>query len=600
MEMRFKDWEPLLYSRLTPLKTITYVLNKIGLLHIAQQFKTGVFEVRNALGLQNLIRLSRSDKICHDLHYILSNSETIINELKSLPAKTKILFPHMRGSYFLELFEIFLAHRLRYEGYQPLFLACGGLPICNNYILGQYRSSHKWICKDCYRRQVQLLKTSKLQFITIPELNTLSKSIRKVLIQTKNLSVNECYDTSYHEVPIGRLIEPSVARHLRKSALRAESTEEIRVWRKYLASAFLLVENFNNAINIIKPEIAILPGGLFFWYSIALHMMRKNGIRVLCYETAFHYPPKGKLWMFAKNTSFIDPDWLSSAWQRWINKPLTFEENNRLDQGLQRRRSGSLCYPSPIEEQQQIRKELGFVDNKKPIVTLFTNVTWDAAVFGRSDAPFNDVSEWVIETIRCLANQEISLVVRIHPAEAIIHEGVYGRENLSSLLQEALGSLPKKIRIIPPESKISSYSLLDLSNVAVFFASTLGLEAMIKGTIPVIIAGSSRYGHKGFGYCPKSKKEYINFLTHIDTLKPPSLQEKELARRFAYLYFFRIAWPIQFFNSGARGIYSIDKFFINSLKDISPGKNKYLDVLVKAIKENKELVLPQELSDHLL
>ena len=600
MAMRMNDWEHLLSERKSARKSLMQVVEHLGIAKAAHFVVNTAFELRNAVGLQNLIRITSHDRVCYQLHSVMDASQSVLTEFESLSKGERILFPHMRGSYYLELFEIFMAFRLRYEGYRPVFLACGGLPICNNYTLGQDRERMPWRCWHCLRLQRQLLKASGLPFEVAPPSEVSKPSLIEAQTRTEDLSVRACYETVYHDVPIGQLIEPSVARHLRRSALNADTLEEIKTWQSYLASAYMLVDAYEKALDTIRPDIVFLPGGWFLWYSIALYLARQRGIQVFCYENAFHHPPSGKRWMFTQNTSFLDPDCLSPAWEQWRDVPLTEKENEHLDQVLSARKGGSLYYPLPVDDQRRVREELGLVDAERPVVALFTNMTWDAAVYGKGDTPFESMLDWVIETIRSLAPRDVTLVVRAHPAEALIHEGVFSRENLIPFVKNLLGDLPDNVKMVPPESKISSYTLLDMVDTAVMYTSTLGLEAAVAGRVPLIIAGPARYGHNGFGHCPTSFQEYFDLLLRADSLAPPSPHERELARRFAYMYFFRTAWPVQFFESGEGGYLSIDRMMVNSLKDIRPGKDPLLDSLAQKIHQgSNSLLVPRALETFL-
>src|SRR5690606_22893748 len=61
------------------------------------------------------------------------------------------------------------------------------------------------------------------------------------------------------------------------------------------------------------------------------------------------------------------------------------------------------------------------LDRRLPIVVLYSNVTWDAAMLGESRL-FADQFEWLAATIgRAAERPDVQFVVRIHPAEIRHH-----------------------------------------------------------------------------------------------------------------------------------------------------------------------------------
>jgi hypothetical protein len=73
-----------------------------------------------------------------------------------------------------------------------------------------------------------------------------------------------------------------------------------------------------------------------------------------------------------------------------------------IDEYLASRQSGSRDYVAyntdAIEGREEMRRELG-LDPAKPVVSLFTNVLWDAQLYYNYTA-FSNMIEWLFETIR--------------------------------------------------------------------------------------------------------------------------------------------------------------------------------------------------------
>ncbi len=63
-----------------------------------------------------------------------------------------------------------------------------------------------------------------------------------------------------------------------------------------------------------------------------------------------------------------------------------------------------------------------------------------------------------------------------------------------------------RVHIIPGNSEVSTYSLVDAANVVVSFGTSVGVEAAYSGK-PVVLLGTSLYKGLGFCYEPKSVEE---------------------------------------------------------------------------------------------
>jgi len=589
--MKASEWNALIYGHST-LHFLSKPLERLGMINKARALRETFLTIRNSLRLEKVLPLTQHDRVCRAMRSILNKSATLVAELEGIPSQGVILFPLLRGGSYLELLGIFLAHRLRFEGYRPLFLVCGGLPICNFFNLGQDARRNPEICQSCTRNHRQLLQAGGLpfrMFTTTPE------RAAQALEQTRGLSAEECYCLDYRDTPVGKLLVPSVARHFRRNALPANEVEEIKSWRAYAAAGCILVDHFLDLFAQVRPVRGIMPGGWFFWDAIAHNLLSRNQIESIFYEAAFHDPPKGNRWMFSQTVPLSDPKWITPAWEEWRDVPLTAAENQHLDWVLAQRRQGSIYHPEPLEAESDIRHQLKLPKDGRPVLTLFPGLTWDYAVYGEGPAAFRDMVEWVLDTIRTLAGQQVWAIVRLHPAEAILHEGVYSRENLVELIEQNIGKpLPSNLRIVPAQSKISSYSLFDLADAVAVYASTIGLETVIVGKKPLILASYSILNDRGFGYAPETREAYFNLISRIATLQTPKPAEIEAARRFIYLYFFRSSWPLHFFESGERGLYSIDRVLLLSLDELRPGKNQLLDQAVKAIQGKASFAIPRE------
>ena len=550
-----------------------------------------ISRLRNSLEWEFLPNLGEKDARFL-LYQIVQNSKSFLKEVKkNLKNGPVILFPHMRGGNYLLNFETLLAKRLQLEGAKPIFMACENLPQCNNRSIDLPINPN--ICKNCLKTNKYYSKLMRLPLYKLTDL-TGKESYKKAYQVANSLSIKDCINYKYKNVPIGQLCEASVTRYLCRDSFTDNSDESLKVWRDYLCGAIVLVDAYEKAFLKFKPDIIFQCNGKVFWNSIIYWMAKERKVRNISYESSFDISNLkiGDNWIFREGIPVAELD-LGDYWNHWKDIPLNKYENIQLNRLIKKHHYHPFYYPNPIENQDILLKKLNLIKNNKPIVAMFPNLTWDAAVSGRRTI-FKSVFEWIHETVKYASeNNNFNFVIRVHPAEAITIDGNHSREHVIDYLQDKFSNLPDNVRLIPPDSQLSSYALLNLAEIVLVYTGTLGLESSILGNHPVIICGRAHYTNKGFGYFPQSREDYFKLISELDKLSLPTIEEIALARRYAYMYWFRTVIPLQFFEASRN--YGIKRYTLKTLADLKPGNNPYLDLVIDGILRGKDIVLPREI-----
>jgi hypothetical protein len=95
------------------------------------------------------------------------------------------------------------------------------------------------------------------------------------------------------------------------------------------------------------------------------------------------------------------------------------------------------------------------------------------------------------------------------------------------------GRLPPHVKLVAPESDVSTYSLFQTADYVVTVRGTVGIEAALFG-IPVVTAGTGRYDRRGFTLDSPTREEYLRKLATLHTYERLSRQQVEFAERYAY------------------------------------------------------------------
>ena len=505
--------------------------------------------------------------------------DRVLRRTKKLLPRTSrhgpsILFSNPRGSRYLLLFTGFLARRLQYEGAKCSFLVFRGCPIKDD----------EHLFSDCRYR----LRTSKtwLGKLELPYVEYGTEDFKyKVPEFLRNLSVSQLDAFEYKGYPLGEWIRVSAKGHLLRTTYEDnEATRQILT--RLLLGAIATTTFYRSLLQIEKPDIAIVNNGRLHEYRIAYELLNNAGVDVVSFDDFGSVNGDGLHWMLRRGLPVAHMD-ISDEWEVVKEIPLSPEHEGRIDEILAKRQlpehiTGDFSHRAWSETAAQI----GLNPNESFCV-LFPNLTWDSIAVGQ-DLAFKNMLDWIRHTIKVFSRVGQQLVVRVHPAEHGL-DGVITNEKVADFIRQEFSFLPPGIFIIPPENSTNSYQLVEHAEEVIVYVSTIGLEAALRGKT-VIVAGRAPYFRKGFTHDAMSIEEYDRLLTR----KPTALNESQvtLARRFAWLYFFRSKLPLSFFQTEAA--FNVRKILLESLDDLMPGRMPVLDMIVANILSGEKLFLRTE------
>jgi len=293
----------------------------------------------------------------------------------------------------------------------------------------------------------------------------------------------------------------------------------------------------------IDYDTVVVPNGSILEFGALYRTARHLGKRVVTYEFG---EQRGHLWLAQDAEVMRLPT--EGLWGERGAAPLTEAEERRLQELYAARREGrqgsrfGRSWQSGVSQGARAAREKLGLRADQPMALLCTNVVGDSLALDRQVFT-QGMADWLATTARHFARSaQAQLVVRVHPGEMLGagHPSV-------DILRDALPLLPPQVILVPPESEINTYDLIELAHVGVVYTTTVGLEMAMFG-VPAIVCGATHYRGKGFTDDPGSLGEYLDVLTR--RLQEPlgrHLPEDqiELARRYAYRFFFEypFAYP---------------------------------------------------------
>ena len=224
--------------------------------------------------------------------------------------------------------------------------------------------------------------------------------------------------------------------------------------------------------------------------------------------------------------------------------------------------------------------------------------------------------DWLRRTVQVAAAlPDVQLVIRVHPAEVRIPMSE-SRDRAIDRLEAEFPDLPPNVRLvsdrldrIPLAFALARHARrriranlgwafgfnsvgIDLAKAVLVYTSTIGLEAAVRGK-RVLVAGRTHYRGRGFTSDVASREDYRDLL--LESLQGDELgaAEVELARRYAYLFFFRFMQDFPWVVDTPR---SARRLTFSHLSELAVGRNPVLDRMCEAILEGRPFISfdPQE------
>lgn len=486
-------------------------------------------------------------------------------------AGPRVLVAMLRNWTAHTAYEAVIAQALHVRGAEVALVTCGGgQPLCE---VGWSRRLYPLPCDRCAYFTSRLGAASRLPVYRLASGFPWGADARRAPEFVEGASPGLVNPRQAAEISASWL--------LRTPALGAEP-EGGAVLDDLAVSAVGIEQAISSLLDRFRPDGLFLLNGLFAAERVMRDVALARGVRVTTYEIA---PREGAL-VFSHEAPAPLYD-TSAAWIEAQDRPLLPSQAAALDQLLEDRAQGVGAHERYFGTARggvdDLRQELGLPPGAR-VVALYTNLAWDSAVLDR-DIAYPSMVDWVVAAVEAAAQRpELVLVVRVHPAE--VRWGT--RQPVGEVLAARIGRLPANVRVVGPDVDLSSYELLRLSTLALTYASTIGLEAAVR-SVPVAVAAATHYRGRGFTI---DVDNHDDLLAALDGVQSISEDQVELARRYAFTFFFRsmIPFPAVRIEDG------LPVEVPTAVERLLPGRDVHLDFVCERILAGGRFTLPDELT----
>ncbi|MGH2605188.1 MAG: hypothetical protein ACRDG5_01230, partial [Anaerolineales bacterium] len=290
-----------------------------------------------------------------------------------------------------------------------------------------------------------------------------------------------------------------------------------------------------------RYDAVVVPNGSILELGAVYRAARLRRIPVVTYEFG---EQRERIWL-ARDAEVMRHD-TTDLWQARRHLPLAEVERQRLERLMDARRGGRRWsnfgrqWQAGAGEGAAAAAQALGMDRSRRVVLVCTNVVGDSLALGRQVFT-QGMADWLAQTVRHFASRrDVQVVVRVHPGELL------GAGHTSEdIVHGALPSVPPHVLLVPPDSKINTYDLVELADLGLVYTTTVGLEMAMAG-VPVVVAGQTHYRGKGFTYDPASLPDYFGTLDRLlarPDARRLSPEQVETAWHYAYRFFFDFPLP---------------------------------------------------------
>ena len=388
---------------------------------------------------------------------------------------------------------------------------------------------YKSICYSCQRRFKNGIKfmNNKVKIINYPlENNKFYNVIPDVF---ENIEQLKLFKIGFAELGIctaSSLITAINKEHLLDTIIYKD------IIAREINNAYYVYLSFKELISNLKPDLVYLFNGRFSTVLPALNACEEMNINYITHERG------GKIGYYTlyKNTIPHNLENISSEIKQIKNFIPEAEYKSDGCAFFEDRRKRIVHSWWSFTKNQIYNYLPENFNNNRINITFFNTTIEEYAAIRCWKKPiriYKDEIDAICNILDSFSTSQYHFYLRVHP-------NLTGLNNSQTQRINSLKNKYFNLTIIPAESKIDSYALMDNSNKVITFGSTTGVEACYWG-IPSILLGIALYKDLDCCYIPRSHEEVINLLNN--ELIPKSKNEAilygywELNRGYKFKYF---------------------------------------------------------------
>jgi hypothetical protein len=385
-------------------------------------------------------------------------------------------------------------------------------------------------CQQCInKRRNGLDQLGLTNAVQLKPFVNLTDNDRQVLSQYTHIiidSIQHLRQLTLENTPIGEAVFATWV------AILTEAEPDVIEHQAYLQraiySAVLVYLSFKQHFLESRPDLFMVFNGRFTIARPARDAAWQLNIPFVCHERA------GVMnrYTLVPNVHLLDlPYWKKEMQRFWDDSALPLNEKQRLGREWydSRREHKSLEWYSYTQAQTQ-DLPTGFDVNKKNVV-LFNSSLHEFVAEPDYNLPFYETQEHGIWRIADdLKDEEnIQLYLRIHPS-------LKDKQNSQTAFLKKIQQAFPSLHVIPSDSPVKTYNLIDAADLVVTFTSTVGIEAAYANRHSVLL-GPATYEDLAVSTRFESHAAFIAFVKASHFELPQPIVEQRQYNALIYAFF---------------------------------------------------------------
>ncbi len=547
-------------------------------------------------GIRHFPRLWRASRLARRWYYshagaypdwralIASESDLWQSARAGAQGGPRVLMATSIGSYaHAATLESVLSAALTFRGAEVHVLLCdGSMTACAECDASLYPNLARFaehgpsgdLCRNCFSPAERVYNQLGIKVHRYSEWLTAEDRAEASRIAT-TIPAGDIQSYTLDGLVIGEHAHAGALRFFATGSLEDEPMGE-SVARRYLESALRVAFAARRLLRSVQFSSAVFTHGIYVPWGIVGEVARQEGVHVSTWNVAY----RKRRFIFSHDDTYHHT-LMNEPREQWENVELSEQQEHDLMHYLSSRRDGLfdwIVFHRPKKDDPKELPSLIGLDPSKPVIGLLTNVSWDAQLHYPANA-FASMLDWLVQTCQYFdKRRDLQLLIRVHPAE--ISGFPPSRQPVLGELRKVIPDLPPNIVVVPPESELSTYTLMSLCNSVIIYGTKTGVELTSRG-IPVIVAGEAWIRNKGLTCDASSPDEYFRILDGLPFSAGLDAGMVARARRYAYHFFFNRMIPLPFIEPHAGN--SIYRLKLDSVRHLLPGESAGLDTICNGI-----------------
>jgi len=379
------------------------------------------------------------------------------------------------------------------------------------------------------------------RFVTLDDYASANGDVGAAAVVADVRTAEDLKQLRFHGADVGRQVLSTLSRYLHEGTVDLAGARARALAEELLPAAVRTTLAAEALLNDVSPDLVVFNERNYAEQGPVSDVALERGLNVIQFVSGFDDDTL-VFKRYTAATKGIHPRSLADdSWEVVRGLEWTPERQAELDAEFARRYDKDATFLARWNQgwtrehsREELRRELG-LDPARPTAVVFSHVLWDANMFYGRDL-FRDQEEWFVETVRAAAaNERANWILKLHPANVwkLRRDGYEGELAELRAIRDGVGELPPHVRLLLPDTEISTWSLFSVTDVGVTIRGSTGFELPCFG-VPALTAGTGFYSGRGFTIDSASREEYLRRLARIEETPRPTPEQIELARKHAW------------------------------------------------------------------